>query len=100
MRVLYFEDFLKKDYEKVTYKKGVVQLSAKEVTAFDRDTAQLTVLASVGKKVSDGTIVVFKNPDTGIQTAGKNLLQYRKILIETLFLREQKNKNPRVLQFS
>lgn len=69
--MLYFEDFLKKDYEKVTYKKGVVQLSAKEVTAFDRDTAQLTVLASVGKKVSDGTIVVFKNPDTGIQTAGK-----------------------------
>lgn len=71
LRVLYFEDFLKKDYEKVTYNKGVVQLSAKEVTAFDRDTAQLTIVASAGKKVSDGTIVVFKNPDTGIQTAGK-----------------------------
>lgn len=49
----------------------MVQLSSKEVAAFERDTAQLTVAADAENKISDGTIVVFKNPDTGIQTAGK-----------------------------
>lgn len=71
LRVLYFEEFQKKDYEKTAYEKGVVQLSSKEVAAFERDTAQLTVAADAENKISDGTIVVFKNPDTGIQTAGK-----------------------------
>lgn len=71
LRKLYYGDFFKTSFQKVTYQKSVVEISDKDISEFDENSALLMVSQKIASQLSDDTIVVFNNSRTGIKVAGK-----------------------------
>ena len=89
LRKLYYGDFFKTSFQKVTYQKSVVEISDKDISEFDENSALLMVSQKIASQLSDDTIVVFNNSRTGIKVAGKvkktnasNIYQLQEVKLE------------------
>lgn len=89
LRELYYGDFFKTSFQKVTYQKSVVEIGDKDVIEFDENSALLMVSQKIASQLSDDTIVVFNNGRTGIKVAGKvektnasNIYQLQEVKLE------------------
>lgn len=68
---LYFGEFWKDDYAKVTYQDGVVELSSKDVLWSNADCSEMVVADSMINSLEVGNIIVFEQENTKLKFARK-----------------------------
>lgn len=68
---LYFGEFWRDDYSNVVYQDDITVLSSKNVLQNDRDDSQIVVDKDVMEFLQEGEVIVYKDNNTKIKTAGK-----------------------------
>ena len=70
---LYFEKFWKDDFFESVYLDGVIELALKDVLQCNNDGSKIKIVKEIVPSVSIGTIIVFKNPNSGFKIAKRVL---------------------------